>query len=121
MFVVRLGEWGWGRRPAASTDVSGHLPAQPTAAHGPGEKLVAALQESTPNRRRIALQMARDGGTVIDVALAVIIMAQWYAATGRPLARQRPAAPDAPVIASRPASTPQPSWGKQPIRQSPSR
>jgi hypothetical protein len=61
------------------------------------------------------------GGTVIDVALAVIIMAQWYAATGRALARQRPAAPDAPVIASRPAPTPQPSWGKQPIRQSPSR
>jgi hypothetical protein len=26
------------------------------------------------------------GGTVIDMALAVVIMAQWYAATGRALA-----------------------------------
>jgi hypothetical protein len=29
------------------------------------------------------------GGTVVDVALAAIVMAQWYAATGRSLARAR--------------------------------
>jgi hypothetical protein len=28
------------------------------------------------------------GGTVIDMALAVVIMTQWYAATGRALARE---------------------------------
>jgi putative membrane protein len=48
------------------------------------------------------------GGTVIEVALAVIIMAQWYAATGRALARERRtarrSAPDAPVTASRPVA-----------------
>ena len=29
------------------------------------------------------------GGTAIDVALAVIVMTQWYLATGRALARTR--------------------------------
>lgn len=41
------------------------------------------------------------GGTVADVALAAIVMAQWYMAAGRALARarRRPAAagPDSPA------------------------
>ncbi|HET9966941.1 MAG TPA: hypothetical protein VFQ68_01820 [Streptosporangiaceae bacterium] len=34
------------------------------------------------------------GGTVIDVALAAIIVAPWWAATGRALARERRTALD---------------------------
>jgi putative membrane protein len=40
------------------------------------------------------------GGTVVDVALAVIVMAQWYAAGGRELARAARRGAAAPVAAS---------------------
>ena len=57
--------------------------------------------------RHLGSELMYYGGTVIDVALAVVIMAQWYAATGRALARERrtarAAAPDAPTTASGPA------------------
>ena len=57
--------------------------------------------------RHLGSELMYYGGTVIDVALAVVIMAQWYAATGRALARERrtarAAAPDAPATASGPA------------------
>lgn len=39
--------------------------------------------------RHFGSELMYYGGTVIDVALAVIMMAQWYAATGRTLARER--------------------------------
>jgi putative membrane protein len=58
--------------------------------------------------RHLGSELMYYGGTVIEVALAVIIMAQWYAATGRALARERRTArrcaPDAPVTASRPVA-----------------
>ena len=43
--------------------------------------------------RHLGAELMYYGGTVIDVALAVIVMARWYAATGRSLARaaRRPA------------------------------
>jgi putative membrane protein len=43
--------------------------------------------------RHLGAELMYYGGTVIDVALAAIVMAQWYAATGRSLARaaRRPA------------------------------
>ena len=57
--------------------------------------------------RHLGSELMYYGGTVIDVAPAVVIMAQWYAATGRALARERrtarAAAPDAPATASGPA------------------
>jgi putative membrane protein len=37
--------------------------------------------------RHVGAELMYYGGTVIDVALAVIVMAQWYAATGRSIAR----------------------------------
>jgi putative membrane protein len=47
--------------------------------------------------RHLGAELMYYGGTVIDVALAVIVMAQWYTATGRSLARarRRPAPPRA--------------------------
>jgi hypothetical protein len=39
--------------------------------------------------RHLGAELMYYGGTVVDVALAAIVMAQWYAATGRSLARAR--------------------------------
>jgi putative membrane protein len=39
--------------------------------------------------RHLGSELMYYGGTVIDVALAVVIMAQWYTVTGRALARER--------------------------------
>jgi putative membrane protein len=39
--------------------------------------------------RRLGAELMYYGGTAIDVALAVIVMTQWYLATGRALARTR--------------------------------
>jgi putative membrane protein len=39
--------------------------------------------------RQLGAELMYNGGTVIDVALAVIVMTQWYLATGRALARTR--------------------------------
>jgi putative membrane protein len=57
--------------------------------------------------RHLGSELMYYGGTVIDVALAAIIMAQWYAAAGRTLARERrrsaTTALHAPTTTSRPA------------------
>jgi hypothetical protein len=50
--------------------------------------------------RHFGSELMYYGGTVIDVALAVIMMAQWYAATGRTLARERRRAAPAVVRAA---------------------
>jgi putative membrane protein len=39
--------------------------------------------------RHLGAELMYYGGTIVDVALAVILMAQWYRATGRALARER--------------------------------
>ncbi len=39
--------------------------------------------------RHLGAELMYYGGTVVDVALAAIVMAQWYTATGRSLARAR--------------------------------
>jgi putative membrane protein len=55
--------------------------------------------------RHFGAELMYYGGTMIDVALAVIIMTQWYQSTGRALRReQRRAARD--TIAGQPARTP---------------
>lgn len=37
--------------------------------------------------RLIGAELMYYGGTVIDIALAIVLMAQWYQASGRALAR----------------------------------
>ncbi|WP_433782832.1 cytochrome c oxidase assembly protein [Actinomycetospora sp. CA-101289] len=58
----------------------------------------------SPDEVRLGAQVMYYGGTVVEVALAVVLMTAWYARTGRELARERRRAVSAaPVPAGRPA------------------
>jgi putative membrane protein len=58
----------------------------------------------SPDEIRLGAQVMYYGGTVVEVALAVVLMAAWYARTGRELARERRRAVSAtPAPAGRPA------------------
>ena len=58
----------------------------------------------SPDEIRLGAQVMYYGGTVVEVALAVVLMAAWYARTGRELARERRrAVRTAPVPAGPPA------------------
>jgi len=65
----------------------------PVASHDTLAKLLYAWDLPTGAgpvaARHRGAELMYYGGTVIDVALAAIVMAQWYAATGRSLARAR--------------------------------
>jgi putative membrane protein len=65
--------------------------------------------------RHAGAELMYYGGTIIDLALAIIVMTRWYQATGRELARAGRRSASAPQTASTaPAQPPDHSTGREP-------